>query len=190
MAKERASREVALVDRDPSDPLRKEVELIQRGRMIVDVSQVDLDAAESLLGAFHATTWYFRAARDESLRSWDRLIADFGAEAVENALARPPISPLELTAGVNSGNEPALLIAIDGKTYHAERVAGTPPAPIQWKLDRLRPPLEHGPYYVCRLREGSTQCDCAEWTFRVAEPVDVVHAPCKHVTALKMLGWL
>ena len=190
MAKERATPDVALFDRDPWDPLRKEVELIQRGRMIVDVSEVDLEAAESLLGSFHATTWHFRTARDESLRAWDRLIADFGMVAVKNALTLPPISVLELTAGMKSGSDPALLIAIDGKTYHAERVAGTPLAPIQWRLNRLRLRLEHGPYYVCRLREGSTQCDCAEWTFRVAEPVEVIHPPCKHVTALCSLKWI
>ncbi len=36
----------SLLHRDPSDPLRRAVELAQRGRMILDVATVDLEAAE------------------------------------------------------------------------------------------------------------------------------------------------
>ena len=74
-----------------------------------------------------------------------------------------------------------------GKTYGVERVPGTPPAPLQYRLTRL-PPLDDGPYYACRLRDGSTQCDCAEWTYQVADIPDAL--PCKHLAALAVLGWL
>ena len=43
-----------LRDRDESDPERQAVELAQRGRMILDVSIADLEAAEAVHGAFHA----------------------------------------------------------------------------------------------------------------------------------------
>jgi predicted nucleic acid-binding Zn finger protein len=46
----------------------------------------------------------------------------------------------------------------------------------------------HGPYYVGRLRDGSTQCDCADWIYKVAETPGA--PPCKHIAALEGLGWL
>src|SRR6185312_13511728 len=50
---------IPLVDRDPSDPTRQMVELAQRGRMILDVSSADLEAAEAAFGPFHSTAWHF-----------------------------------------------------------------------------------------------------------------------------------
>jgi hypothetical protein len=170
-------------DRDPSDPGRRAVELIQRGRMILDIAAADLQAAEAALGAFHATTWFFRNARAEAQRSWDRLRAEFGPAALERALVQPPLAMLTLRGGA----EALLLIPIEGQTYRVEPVAGTPLAPVQWRLTRLHPPLEHGPYYACRLHDGATQCDCAEWTYRAAEPTE---DHCKHLAALAALGWL
>src|SRR4051794_32115265 len=67
----RSSQPSSLRDRDPSDPLRRAVELAQRGRMILDVSAADLEAAEAALGPFHPTTWHFRNALEEARRSWD-----------------------------------------------------------------------------------------------------------------------
>ncbi len=81
----------------------------------------------------------------------------------------------------------ATLILIGGKTYGVERVPGTPLAPLQYRLTRL-PPLDDGPYYACQLRDGSTQCDCAEWTYQVAQVPDA--PPCKHLAALAAMGWL
>ena len=81
----------------------------------------------------------------------------------------------------------ATLILIGGKTYGVERVPGTPPAPFQYRLTRL-PPLEDGPYYACRLSDGTTQCDCAEWTYQVYQVPDA--GPCKHLAALEAMGWL
>jgi hypothetical protein len=181
-------------DRDPSDPGRRAVELAQRGRMILDVAKVDLDASEAALGPFHPTTWHFRNALAEARKSWDRLRAEFGLKALERALDQLPLAVLRLGAG--AGSAPLLLIPIEGKTYRAEPVAGTAIAPVQWRLTRLDPPLEHGPYYACLLRDGSTQCDCAEWTYRPDGPapgvtgVTTAGPSCKHLAALAALGWL
>jgi hypothetical protein len=178
---------INLLDRDPSDPLRRAVELAQRGRMILDVATVDLEAAEQKLGPFHPTSWHFRQALAEANRSWDRLRAEFGGATVEWALSQPPITFLTL-GGDDDKCPPVVLIPIAGQTYRAERIAGTPLAPTQWRLTRLSPPLEHGPYYACRLRDGSTQCDCAEWAYRDDSPDSP--PPCKHLAALVALGWI
>ena len=94
--------------------------------------------------------------------------AELGTKAVEAALEEPPLTALALDESTN-GQPGVVLILIAGQTYRPQRVAGTELAPVQWRLTRLRPPLEDGPYYVCRLADGSTQCDCANWTYRIAE---------------------
>ena len=83
-----------------------------------------------------------------------------------------------------------VLILIDGKTYCTQKVTGTELAPIQWRLTRLHPPLEDGPYYVCRLANRTTQCDCADWTYRIAETENAHKLRCKHLAALCSLGWI
>lgn len=181
----RSSKRVPLRDRDPDDPLRQTVELAQRGRMILDVSTADLEVAEAVLGPFHPTAWHFRHARDEARRAWDRLRAQFGSATVKAALEELPLTYLTLERG--RGRSPVVLVPILGQTYCTERIAGTPLAPLQWRLTRLCLPLEDGPYYVCRLHDGSVQCDCAEWVFEAA---DSGGPPCKHVAALGALGWL
>jgi hypothetical protein len=198
---------IPLRDRDASDPARRAVELVQRGRMILDVSAADLEAAEAVYGPFHPTAWHFRNARDEARRSWDRLRAEFGGAAIDSALAEPPLTVLFLggeaepgrtgagVAGAGAGVEPApgrpaplVLVPIGGRTYRVQRVEGTSLAPIQWRLTRLHPPLDDGPYYACRLHDGSTQCDCAQWTYQVAETDG--RSFCKHLAALDALGWI
>ena len=173
--------------RDPSDPAWKSVERAQRGRMILDVASADLEVSEGVLGPFHPTTCHFRHALAEARRAWDRLRAGLGGAALEAALNEPPVTVLTLGDEV-PGGPLALLIPIGGRTYHVRRVEGTPLAPIQWRLTRLTPPLDDGPYYACRLDDGSTQCDCAEWTYQIAglEPT----ALCKHLAALAALGWI
>jgi len=170
--------------RDPSDEAFKSVELVQRGRMILDVAAADLDAAESVLGSFHETTWHFRNALAEARRSWDRLRAEFGTAAVEAALTEPPLTSLVL--GEESAPK-AVLIAINGQTYRVERIPGSELAPSIWRLTRL-PLSEDGPYYVARLRDRSHRCDCAEWHYKVAQ-IDGAE-PCKHVAGLMALGWV
>lgn len=177
----------SLLHRDPSDPARRAVELAQRGRMILDVAAADLEAAEDALGSSDPTTWHFRQALDEARRSWDRLRAQFGGKVLEAALGEPPITVL--TLGREDGDFPRfVLIPIAGQTYRAERVEGTALAPTQWRLTRLAPPLEHGPYYACRLGDGTLQCDCAEWLYR--EDAPTAPDPCKHLAALAALGWI
>ncbi|MBV8229170.1 MAG: hypothetical protein JO355_08315 [Planctomycetaceae bacterium] len=177
----------ALRDRDPSDPARQAVELVQRGRMILDVSALDLEVAEAVLGPFHATAWHFRNALAEARRAWDRLRAELGGATLEAALAQPPVTLLTLGGGA-PGSAPILLIPIAGQTYRVERVAATSLAPILWRLTRLHPPLDDGPYYAARLRDRSTRCDCAEWTYQIAGIAP--HALCKHLAALAALGWI
>ena len=175
----------SVLHRDASDPARQAAELAQRGRMILDVATADLEAAEAHLGPAHPTAWHFRQGLDEARRSWDRLRAQYGGKALEAALAEPPVAVLRLKP---TGRPEVTLIPIQGRTFRAEPIPGTPPAPVQWRLTRLAPPLEHGPYYACRLADGSTQCDCAEWFYREDAPT----APdlCKHLAALAALGWI
>ena len=180
-----------LRDRDESDQQRRAVELAQRGRMILDVSAADLEAAEAAFGPFHPTTWHFRNAWHEARRSWERLRAELGTKALEAALGQPPLVVLILDMGPAApGSPPVVLVPIAGQTYSTHRVAGTELAPVQWRLTRLQPPLENGPYYACRLADGSTQCDCAEWTYQIAENGDGRKTHCKHLAALVALGWI
>jgi hypothetical protein len=179
----------SLRDRDESDPARCAVELVQRGRLILGVSVADLEAAEATFGAFHPTTWYFRNALNEAQRSWERLRAELGTKALEAALDQPPLTTLTLGESAN-GMPRVVLILIASHTYRSEWVAGTELAPIQWRLTRLNPPLENGPYYVCRLADGATQCDCADWTYQIAETENVRKTYCKHLSALAALGWI
>jgi hypothetical protein len=178
-----------LRDRDETDPDRCAAELIQRGRLILDVSVADLEAAEARFGAFHHTTWHFRNALGEAQRSWERLRSELGAQAVEAALNLPPLTTLTLGESA-SGPAPVVLILITGQTYRCQRVQGTELAPTQWRLTRLNPPLENGPYYVCRLAGGSTQCDCADWTYQIAETANARKSHCKHLRSLSALGWI
>jgi hypothetical protein len=172
---------------DPSDPSRRAVELVQRGRMILDVAAADLNMAEAQLGPFHPTSWHFRNALDEARRAWDRLRAEFGRSAVESALAEPPITMLTLGDDEPDGPR-AILIPIAGQTYRVEPLDATDLAGALWRLTRLHPPLADGPYYAARLRDGSTRCDCAEWTFQLADAPPP--ALCKHLAALAALGWI
>jgi hypothetical protein len=199
MAAPRRIPSIPLRDRDPSDPDRRAVELAQRGRMILDVCAADLEAAEAAHGPFHPIAWHFRNALDEARRSWDRLRAEFGRATLDAALEEPPMTILVLR-----GQEPGardtpadvapsgsvLLVPIGGQTYRAERVEGTALAPLLWRLTRLHPPLENGPYYACRLHDGSTRCDCAEWTYQIDGTDLQGRAHCKHLAALAALDWI
>lgn len=191
-------------DRDPSDPHWQVVELAQRGRIILDVTAADLEAAEAAHGPFHPTAWHFRNAWYEARKSWERLRADFGGATLEGALAEPPLTVMALGPSARdygpdqegrwplprpAPGAPVLVFLIRGQTYSALRVAGTPLAPLLWRLLRLHPHHEDGPYFAGRLLDQSTQCDCAEWTYQIAG-----NAPpethCKHLAALATLGWL
>ena len=165
------------------------MELVQRGRLILDVSAADLEAAESAFGAFHPTTWHFRNSLAEAQRSWEQLRAELGTRIVEMALEQPPLTTLVLRMPRHTQPE-VVVILIAGQTYRPQQVTGTELAPIQWRLTRLRPPLEHGPYYVCRLANGLTQCDCADWTYQIAETTKEQTSRCKHQDALYALGWI
>lgn len=176
-------RPARLRPRGTTDPAWKAVELVQRGRMILDVATADLEAAEARLGPFHATSWYFRHSLAEARNAWDRLRAEYGSLALGDALEEPPVTTLSLSPG--TGLQPIELVPIRGRTYRVERVCGLPLAPWLWRLTSL-PSCDDGPYYACRLTDGTTQCDCAEWVYQVAG----TPAFCKHLAALESLGWL
>lgn len=173
-------RRVAEVETDPD---WKAVELIQRGRMILDVAAADLEVAEARLGPFHPTSWFFRNALAEARLAWDRLRADFGSARLAAALDEPPVATLEI-----GGPRPMVLVPIGGRTYHATSLPATPIAPRIWRLTRLGgADDEHaGPYYASRLADDLTQCDCAEWTYHLEGTPGL----CKHLRALQALGWL
>lgn len=155
--------------------------------MILDVARADLEYAEALLGPFHDTTWFFRSARDEAQRSWERLRAELGREAVEAALAEPPCTVVSLADQRAKTN--ARLILITGTSYRAEDFGGCDPAPRIWRLTHLHNEDDAAdPYFVCRLRDGSFQCDCGGWTFARDESPSA--GVCRHVRALRALGWL
>ena len=97
---------MSLRDRDESDPERRAVELAQRGRIILDVSIADLEAAEAVHGAFHPIAWHFRNACNEARRSWERLRAELGTRALKAALERPPLVILPLGEDWDGGALP------------------------------------------------------------------------------------
>ena len=185
----RMSSPVPLRRHDDAGLTRENAELAQRGRLILDVSSAGVETAEAALGAFHPTTWLLRNSLNEVRRSWERLRAELGSKRLAAALSQPPLAILTLDEHAN-GSPCVVLVLIEGKTYRAQKVSGTELAPIQWRLTRLHPPLEDGPYYVCRLANRSTQCDCAEWTYRIAETSTARDKHCKHLAALVSLGWL
>src|SRR5689334_23781585 len=99
-----------LRDRDESDPQRRAVELAQRGRMILDVSAADLEAAEAAFGPFHPTAWHFRNAWHEARRSWERLRAEVGTKVLEAALGQPPLVVLTLGQGDPARRTPPVVL--------------------------------------------------------------------------------
>lgn len=168
-------------DRPQTDPTWKAVELVQRGRMIVDVATVDLQVAEARLGPFHPTALYFRQALAEAKDAWDRLRAVYGGAAMAAALEEPPATTLEL-----GGSRPMTLVPIRGRTYAIEQLPGTPDAPRLWRLTRLGEDDDDGPYYASRLADGTTRCDCAEWIYQFEGTPEL----CKHLAALVALDRL
>jgi hypothetical protein len=160
---------------------RRDIERVQRARILLDVATVDLEAAEQLVGPFHATACHFRERLAEFRRDWDRLRAELGTRVLEAALAAPPVALVELDRTA------WWLVLIGGRTYGVEPVPPTPLAPVLWRLVHL-PRHEDGPYYAARLRDGTARCDCAEWTYQVADLPGA--PPCKHLAALEFLGWL
>jgi hypothetical protein len=170
----------------PASPAGAEdVARIQRAWMTLDVAALDLQAAEDLLGPFHPTTCHFRDFLSEARRAWDRLRAELGTPRLEAACHADPRSVLTLPRP--TGTDPISLIVIGGRTYAVEPVPSCRLAPRIWRLTRI-PPQGDGPYHAARLRDGTTRCDCAEWTFEVAE-IDGA-PPCKHLAALAFLGWI
>ncbi len=165
------------------------VELVQRGRMIVDGAAADLEAAETAHGAFHETAWRCRDSLAEARRSWDRLRAEIGSKQMELALKARPVAVVTL-AGAPAQATFSGLIVISGHTYVVKRIAGVESAPIQWRVARLLPQSGAEPYHACRLADRSTQCDCAEWIFRIAQTADRARAHCKHLAALAALDWI
>ncbi len=165
------------------------VELVQRGRMIVEGAAADLEAAEAAHGAFHERSWHCREALTEARRSWDRLRAEIGSKQMELALNAHPVAVLALE-GAPATAKFSGLIVIGGSTYVVKRIVGVESAPIQWRVARLRTHSGAEPYHACRLADGSTQCDCAEWIYRIAQTTNRDRGRCKHIAALAHLDWI
>lgn len=165
------------------------VELVQRGRMIVDGAAADLEAAETAHGVFHEMAWRCRDSLAEARRSWDRLRAEIGSKQMELALKTRPIAVLTLKGAPAQATFSGLIV-ISGHTYAVKRIAGVESAPIQWRIARLLPQSGAEPYHACRLADRSTQCDCAEWIYRIAQTTDRARAHCKHLAALASLDWI
>jgi|GEM_PF-1429791 len=175
------------------------IELIQRGRIILDVAAADLDAAEAGLGPFHEVSCHFRDALAEARRAWERLRAHYGSRAVTQALEAPPHALM--TLGLPPSNDSAppscagserpkvILLVIAGFTYAVRPLPPSPEAPALWRLDRL-PASEDGPHQPARLADGSYQCDCAQWIYQLADQPDQPQRYCNHLQALRWLGWL
>lgn len=160
---------------------QRDIERIQRARIRLDVAAVDLQVAERHLGPFHETACHFREALAEARRGWDRLRAELGTPALDAAVAARPAALIELE------RSDWWLMLIGGETFGVAAVSATPLAPAVWRLVRL-PTHADGPYHAARLADGTTRCDCAEWTYRVE---DLLDAPaCKHLAALAGLGWI
>ncbi len=168
---------------------RRVVELVQRGWMILEAATADVEVAESQPTPSEEMLWSCRSTLAEAVRAWEALKAELGPQTVRAALEAPTTSALELSPTGSRGRSVALVL-IGGFTYAAVRVPGVELAPIQWRIIRLRGHHEIDPYYVCRLADGAIQCDCAEWTYRIAETERHGKAHCKHSAALVELGWI
>jgi hypothetical protein len=165
------------------DTASKTVEWIQRGRLILEVAKADLDTAGHVHGSFHATTWFFRNSLAEARLAWERLRAEFGTAQVEAALKEPPATMLILG---ESTSRPITLILIASAAYRVERFNVTQWVPRSWRLTRQVGDSDQF-YDVCRLPDSTYQCECADWIYQDAQAAP---PSCKHIKALRSLGWL
>lgn len=175
------------------DLMRSIDELVQRGRMIVELAAADLHAAEAAYGTAHEITWRFRNQLNEARVSWSHLCAELGPRAIERALSQPPASFLALEP-TRSGRGDVNLFCLEGTTFRATRSLNTARGATEWHLASLASSLAEGltrprvRFTVSRARDGSRCCDCAE--VRGAEGVTHDGSHCKHVRALLALGWI
>jgi len=185
---------------DVDEPARRAVEVAQRGRILLDLATAELASAERRHGSFHEKTWARRRTLAEARGAWDRLRAEYGKTALEAALARPPVAVMTFGGSCGPGVLPrAVLLVIGGSTFRAQKVPGSVVAPTIWRLDRVPPadpsaladdPFALDPYHAVRLGDGSTRCDCGEWVFSVDGVEGHPTGLCKHLSALRALGWV
>ena len=83
-------------DRDETDPDRCAAELVQRGRLILDVSVADLEAAEATFGAFHPHNLALSQCLNEAQRSWERLRGRVGHQAHRGCTRSAPVDYADL----------------------------------------------------------------------------------------------
>lgn len=186
--------------RNPDDPSQRAIEVAQRGRIVLDLATTELASMERRLGPFHEKTWVCRRTLAEALRAWDRLRAAYGRAALEAALERPPAAVMTFGGSCGAEGLPrAVLMVIGGRTYRARKLEGSSAAPTIWRLDRVPPadpsaladdPFALDPYHAVRLADGATRCDCGEWVFSIDGVDDHPTGLCKHLAALRALGWV
>jgi hypothetical protein len=164
---------------------RSTIERIQRLRAILDLSELDLQAIEAQLGPFAESTWGHRRVLADARRAWGRLSLGLGPDIVARSLASPPAAVVR----VGNPKRGAAALVVGGRTYLAMRVFDPPPlVRTMWRVLPVTLDTRDEPYYVTRLRDGSSRCDCADWYFRIAEQPQ--EGTCKHIAALDSLGWL
>jgi len=168
---------------------RDVIELVQRGRMILDLAEADYEEVVGRRGHDREAAWQCRNTLTEASQSWQRLVEDLGMDTVQTALRQPSQSAIHLESVGHKGQTISLIL-IGGSTYTVMREPGVELAPVQWRVARLKPNVEPDPYYVCRLANGTFQCDCAEWIYRIAETDRLRTTHCKHSAALHALGWI
>jgi hypothetical protein len=185
----------------PNAATRQAIEIAQRGRILLDLATAELAAAERRFGPFGEKTWECRRTLAEARSAWDRLLAEYGGMALEAALGRPPVAVLTFGGSCQGKNglPQAVLLVIAGKTYRARKLPPAPMAPAIWRLDRIPPedpskladdPFALDPYHAVRMADGSTRCDCADWIFKIDGVEGHPTGLCKHLTALRSLGWV
>lgn len=142
--------------------MREQMERIQHAKILFDAARCRM---------------LDRKTTEEVATIWARLWSEFGEDVLQVALDCQPIKAVEMDSG-------ATLILIDGITYKCEHAHGTRLAEIQWRLTKL----DGDAYFACRLANGTLQCDCADWQFRVADATGAQVTHCKHLRALASLG--
>ena len=144
--------------------MREQVVRIQQAKILYDLARAGL---------------LDRQLTEEMAAIWTRLWNEFGGGIIQTALDCHPIATTTMGNGTS-------LFLIDGETYVFQRAHGARLAEMQWELAKLNDGAN--PYYACRLANGTLQCDCADWTYRVAESNGATCTHCKHLRALASLG--
>lgn len=138
----------------------------------IQLSKIMLDAALAKMLDSETTK--------DVLTTWLSIQAEAGDDVIELAMDCQPLSMV-----IVDEVEKQYLLLIDGSAYSCSFVGGMI---VQWRVRRLANIANEDPYCVCRLTDGTLQCDCGDWVFRVNEAKGATVTHCKHLRALASLG--